>query len=93
MISDAVLRLTESDGDEGSGVCDEASAAFAKGLLLCSSEAEVRDELKLLLVEVMTVVHKTPTEGVLSKAYKEVVDATDSGHVLWRSKRGSGSAE
>jgi len=83
MISEAVLRLTDSDGDEvGREMCDEASAAFVKGLLLCSSEAEARDELKLLLVEAMTVVHKSPLEGVLSKAYHEVVDATDSGHRL-----------
>ena len=83
MISEAVLRLTDSGGDEvGQEMCDDASTAFVEGLLLCSSEAEVRDELKLLLVEVMTVVHKSPLEGVLSKAYNEVVEATDSGHRL-----------
>jgi len=78
----AALRMTDADEVTGQELCDEARSDFVRGLLLCSTEAEARDELKLLLVDAMTVVHKSPLEGVLSRAYDEVVDATDSGHKL-----------
>ena len=78
----AALRMTDANEVTGQELCDEARSDFVKGLFLCSTEAEARDELKLLLVDAMSAVRKSPFEGVLRRAYDEVVDATDSGHKL-----------